>query len=398
MAIFFAATLLGVPEAFAQTATMQTSGNWDAAGNWNGNNIGDAITENVVIAGDNMSPKVRSNTGVNNYTIGNLIANGNQAQITIDGTLTLGASGNPKSMAMGGLNPVLTVNGTLTIWGDLTFTNKITWNVNGTVIVHGNVTMNGGSDLDVPNGGSLEVFGNFIGGNNSDVKLTGHGLVKVHKNVSVSSGNLHTAAETFSYGGTCTPAGGAFCNSATHDGTLPIKLVNFDGVVLADGIKLDWSTASEKNFDYFEVERAGEELDFKPLTRIGGKGGPQEVAAYSFLDGSPLPEKNYYRLKRVDLDGTFEYSSLLLMSWQEKTLLGLYPNPVTDQSITIQSPVEDGTVTFVLLSSLGRIVYQTDVPSGKTQLIFPETIAPGVYVVKLLLTNGDQKTVRIKVD
>lgn len=86
--------------------------------------------------------------------------------------------------------------------------------------------------------------------------------------------------------------------------TLPVSLTSFTGENTASGIRLNWKTASEQNNSHFELLRAGEDKNFKFVSRINGKGNSDAIQNYSFNDESPLNGNNYYQLKQVDFDGT----------------------------------------------------------------------------------------------
>ena len=94
---------------------------------------------------------------------------------------------------------------------------------------------------------------------------------------------------------------------------LPVTLVYFDvkrNSGSAATTTLEWVTASEKNNAYFAVEKS---LDVKTFTEAGRVTGKNAAtgARYSFEDKNPA-SRAYYRLKQVDLDGTFTYSGIVV--------------------------------------------------------------------------------------
>ena len=96
------------------------------------------------------------------------------------------------------------------------------------------------------------------------------------------------------------------------DGTLPITLISFVATEAGNSIELKWVTAMEKNFSHFELEKSTGNLNFVPIARIEGKGGLEAITSYIYLDTLPQSGKNYYRLKSVDYDLTFEYSPVVV--------------------------------------------------------------------------------------
>ena len=96
---------------------------------------------------------------------------------------------------------------------------------------------------------------------------------------------------------------------------LPITLVSFEAKRLSSGnISLIWVTSSEQNSDYFDVERSKDGFNFTAIEQIRAAGVSSELITYTFLDESTPSETTYYRLKQVDLDSTFEYSDIIVVS------------------------------------------------------------------------------------
>ena len=87
---------------------------------------------------------------------------------------------------------------------------------------------------------------------------------------------------------------------------LPVELIYFDGIEYPLFNLLKWSTASEHNSDYFQVERS---IDGEYWTSVGIKSAAinsNQIINYSFIDSFKEFKINYYRLKQVDTDGQFK--------------------------------------------------------------------------------------------
>jgi hypothetical protein len=97
------------------------------------------------------------------------------------------------------------------------------------------------------------------------------------------------------------------------NGPLPTSLLDFDGHLKQNNILLEWSTASEANSNYFELEKSFDKSNFHRMAKITAAGTSTSLKGYSYLDREPPSELNYYRLKMVDIDGRFIYSSTILV-------------------------------------------------------------------------------------
>lgn len=84
---------------------------------------------------------------------------------------------------------------------------------------------------------------------------------------------------------------------------LPVDLVNFLGYTKENENHLVWMTASERNSDYFIVEKSADGLNWNEFERVGGEGNSNTQKSYAVLDKNYQPIENYYRLSQVDFDG-----------------------------------------------------------------------------------------------
>lgn len=173
---------------------------------------------------------------------------------------------------------------------------------------------------------------------------------------------------------------------------LPVTLVTFTGKETSAGILLNWTTATEENFDSFQIERADETLAFNSIAgSITGKGGVNVPASYTYSDHAPIQGKNYYRLKSTDLDGTFKYSDVIMVYARSgNSAIKLYPNP-NERTFTLELQDDMGLpVNLSLVDKLGRSLYTEVLSVNTTQIQLPATIEAGIYFVKLSSARKQQ--------
>ncbi len=89
----------------------------------------------------------------------------------------------------------------------------------------------------------------------------------------------------------------------------PVELLDFQGEWKNDEVVLDWQTASEINFSHFVVQRSEDGRNYNNIADIQGRNAING-ADYFWTDYNPN-QNNYYRLKQVDLDESFEYSKAI---------------------------------------------------------------------------------------
>lgn len=137
---------------------------------------------------------------------------------------------------------------------------------------------------------------------------------------------------------------------------LPLNLLNFNGRTNArNETELSWQTADETNTKNFLVEWRTGSTNFNSIGTVPAKGNTYN--AYNFLHSTPADGYNYYRLKMVDVDGRFTYSSTVRTGNNFKNNhIVVYPNPVSAAlNITAQADKEE-LVFFRLMNVEGKVV------------------------------------------
>lgn len=143
-----------------------------------------------------------------------------------------------------------------------------------------------------------------IGASNASIsdsyKLVGPGIIEV-------SGSANRADEIITYQ---VSSSGSTCPSCTS--VLPIELIEFNAVRSRQFVELTWETASEKNNNYFTIERSIDGASFAPIGTLTGAGNSSNKLSYKLIDSTPIEDKvSYYRLKQTDFDGTYTYSVIV---------------------------------------------------------------------------------------
>lgn len=180
---------------------------------------------------------------------------------------------------------------------------------------------------------------------------------------------------------------------------LPISLLSFTGEDTADGVLLKWSTSMEKNFDHFEIERSAEGVTYTYLASIAGKGALDTRTDYIYADGTAPAGRIYYRLKQVDIDGTFDYSHVVpVVVKGAEGKLAIYPNPVADKRITVSLPGSGTSGTLTLLDQMGNQVLKADLVAGEQEIILDESVKEGMYFARIVRERNPVMMVKLWVE
>lgn len=171
------------------------------------------------------------------------------------------------------------------------------------------------------------------------------------------------------------------------DATLPVELTSFKGNAKGCDVSLSWSTVSEVNNAHFEVEHSISGKNFTTLKKIEGAGTTLEPQTYSFLHEAGT-SVNYYRLKQVDFDGSFEYSNTIIVETPCRRNLAtveVFPNLTHSEAVQIQiQSLELGDIQLDIADAQGRRILSRKgtITSGiLTESIDVHNLAPGTYYI-----------------
>lgn len=172
---------------------------------------------------------------------------------------------------------------------------------------------------------------------------------------------------------------------------IPVELTSFTAVYNNGQVILNWSTATETNNQGFEVQRKTGEGVYENIGFVSGYGTTTKIQNYSYID-SEIPRDNYaYRLKQIDFDGSFEYSSEVVVDLTiplEFALAQNYPNPFNPTTQIKYSSPEESFVQLRVYDILGNVVaslVNERVKAGEHEVSFNASkLSSGIYFYQLI--------------
>jgi hypothetical protein len=173
---------------------------------------------------------------------------------------------------------------------------------------------------------------------------------------------------------------------------LPVSFQKFTATKQQKTVLLNWATASETNNNYFEVEKSVDGKTWQTFDKVQAAGNSHTTRHYQTTDELPNTKSvNYYRIKQVDFDNDFSYSTiqLVLFDAAQQLSMQLQPNPATDKVEIVTS----STIQNVIITDCnGKQVLETN------QSVFDiGALQSGIYFVKITTVDGavaNQKLVK----
>ncbi|MEO0777022.1 MAG: T9SS type A sorting domain-containing protein [Bacteroidota bacterium] len=174
---------------------------------------------------------------------------------------------------------------------------------------------------------------------------------------------------------------------------LPIELVYFEAEKSNDGVQLAWETATEIENAGFEIQRmSGVKMDWEAIGFVEGNGTTYEAMEYYFLDDTPPPGMNYYRLAQVDYDGTSSFSSVKSVEKGDGQGLKLWPTIAKDHIMFGFNNQENfDNVQVMVVDMMGRTIISNQ-GFGDNYLDL-QNLSEGQYLLNVYV-NGVRYTER----
>ncbi len=183
------------------------------------------------------------------------------------------------------------------------------------------------------------------------------------------------------------------------DLTVPVELSSFSAALKSGSVDLSWKTITETNNEGFDIERKELNGSYSKIGYVSGHGSTTSMHDYSFSDKT-IQSKNYvYRLKQIDFDGSYKYSSEISVSnsiIKNFSLSQNYPNPFNPTTVISYRLPSESQVTLKVFNVIGAEVatlvnekqeagiYNIQFSMGKNQ------IASGVYLYQLKAGSFNQ--------
>ncbi len=180
---------------------------------------------------------------------------------------------------------------------------------------------------------------------------------------------------------------------------IPVELASLTSLVSKNSVTLNWITASEINNSGFEIQKASELQnniisDWQTIGFVTGNGTTTETHHYTYTQSGLKPGSYLFRLKQIDNDGSFEYSSNVNVTIEQPSVYALsqnYPNPFNPATLIKYQLPEKQFVTLKIYDALGVEVaslVNEEKDAGEYEINFnASALTSGVYFYTLHTDN-----------
>ena len=248
--------------------------------------------------------------------------------------------------------------------------------VSGTLDINGGkLNLNTNSTINVYTGGRISG-----GGSDDQIKI----------------GNTHVFK-----GSWADVTGPKYASSATGNGfltmaLLPVTFVNFYVGQYNNDVRLNWATANEANNNHFEIERSFDGADWTTIGMVLGTLNSSTTTSYSYTDKNVKAPVVYYRIKQVDNNGQYVYTSIKSVKNNEvKNNTQIY---ASGKSIVVKFDEPKENVTVKVMNMNGQVISQQKINQAGTMISMNSNVKQnGLYVVQVIdsSNNFDSKKIML---
>lgn len=176
---------------------------------------------------------------------------------------------------------------------------------------------------------------------------------------------------------------------------LPLYWISFIGEINNNNIKLKWEVEKIVNNDHFEVEHSTDGINFSVISSVPDNAGIANGSKtdYSFIHTSPSNGNHFYRIKQIDIDGKYSYSTTIRLTVHNSFIgLSLKSNPVHDELVIINQN-QQLMRQLIIMDISGRILRKQEINSNATSAeLDVRSLPSGYYLLKVKGIASDLMT------
>lgn len=185
---------------------------------------------------------------------------------------------------------------------------------------------------------------------------------------------------------------------------LPIELVDFNAKCDGKNISLSWITSTEKNNDYFTIERSYDGQNYSSIGTVKGAGNSNSSKVYNYVDATVDVNRTiYYRLLQTDFNKTTKACKTIIAESCTNIIKDIAVKNTNDGQVFVEFAMEnEEEFTLSIYDVLGRKVKSEQVIVGKgynRSVINTEGLSESYYMLLIHNTSADiQKSQKIYVN
>ncbi len=176
---------------------------------------------------------------------------------------------------------------------------------------------------------------------------------------------------------------------------LRIELLSFSAVLEGDSVVMSWETFDESKVEKYEIEKRTVKGKYTVFMRVEPFRNTEHHQTYSQVDRWSGRMITYYRLRKVNLDGSILYSEDIPIGTEkilDFTLTDNDPNPFVDTTKITYTLDKRTYVSLTVYDLMGRevrkLVSEKQSPGAYFIVFDGRDLQPGMYFYKMRTSAG----------
>ncbi len=178
--------------------------------------------------------------------------------------------------------------------------------------------------------------------------------------------------------------------------TLPVELIEFTGKAVNKTTALKWTSEAEVNLNLYELQKSRDGVNFSAIAIAFAKGAQRNN--YDYTDMHPFDGTNFYRLKMIDIDGTYTYSKVVIVDFGDvkANYVSVAPNPAKTKINLQMTALPQGEYKIEVTNSIGQVqlTKKITITQYDQKEVIPCTAGMGTGIY--YLSVYDEKNNRVK--
>jgi hypothetical protein len=241
------------------------------------------------------------------------------------------------------------------------------------------ITLHFGYSDSVYDGNNLTILKNTPQNPNAWIDIGGTGAPN-YNNRNPLVGNITSTNNNFNSFSTFTL--GSLTNGLNP---LPIKLLNFEASIQNKNIVIYWTIHEVLNLAYYELEKSLDGNHWFSIDKIDVKSINSGIKKYYSIDNQIINKSQYYRLKIVYKDSSYEFSKTILTDFVKNEIL-VYPNPAKDKILISLPDIENSTISWKINDKFGKTVSKGETINNES--IDLSDLSNGFYYLEIISKNN----------
>lgn len=168
-------------------------------------------------------------------------------------------------------------------------------------------------------------------------------------------------------------------------GVVPVKLSNFTSIANGTNAILNWQSSEETNAGKYVVQYSNDGRSFKDIATVFATGSNSK---YNYIH-QQVSGTAFYRLKMMDKDGSFSYSAIRVVKFDNKAGFTMAPNPAND--VVYLFTKNNAVIKSIQIAAIDGKVVKVVNNYNNGQGLNVSALAAGTYILKAIYQNNEMQ-------